>query len=1123
MATSDDDLLQRYADPEADPDYQANMAGIGQLAASAVTGIGAQSARGLAMLQGQPSDFHGVPLGDAGQRLLRTAAPGFEPVSNLADSIADTYGKSVNTNAGLASKYLGDTAGAGVAAAGAVLPNFVGPAGEEKAIADAAAESIAHAAPGRVLDGLTPSALEREGVAATRGAEPPEPPGGITYSISKATDVGHPTAGLIGFHPDALVSDAHTTNGEHVGRIVMEPSEDGSMLISRGGGNGMMEWGNDAIVHPDYRGQGIGPNLVQNGIDHAHLNGMDFGSDTKLSQGGLNMYKKLESEGYPLDYNPTVVTEGDPQNGGYYASQNGQPAVIVRQPIHADDAHPEETPAPQASGWIQNQAGDQNPQALTGMPRVVNVGDLSLPVGPNPVIRQIAERYKQEAGITTPQPTDFQKVDPVQAKRIAAAYDAMPHAPNDPAVKASYDAMINETLAQYQHVKAAGLKVDFIPPGSPDPYAASPRLATEDINNNNHFWVFPTSEGFGTIDTSIHDNPLLGHSGETISGQPATNNDIFRVVHDYFGHAKEGVGFRADGEENAWRQHASMYSDLARPAMTAETRGQNNWVNFGPHGEANRGASGADTVYADQKTGVLPDEFNQPTLPQGGTHGAPAGGAPIAPEAHALADYVADNGGVTYHPGTGDLNPPGSVHVPDRGSSVSLDHKPTPDEIHDFMLQNQEPLTNGSVLHIESDGAGNHFMHVGEHEPFAQEPPPHEAEYLADNKGYAANQKVSGQVGSRPIGEYEQSLTHPTPRTEWTHGQPTVNVAQGRALHTPGVYGDPKAVVDEAAALAAQSPENPMMQRLFGVTRKDLADIGAGRQGNLLGQPQGIKGNPSGSEAVQNVMTPQNAQRLVDALEYAKTKPELAHGMMGWYVMDPAYRRIEQLTGDPEKAKQIWDQLNSFSAISSPQTPVDRELEVAGTAHWLKNSGRWSDYEGMADAAKHSQNPQDMQDLMHHIYHNSQNVPAMNRYIERGEIGKVPMQAPKAYTYAEASNTPEIGNQTMTPVGDTHFAGAMGLLDTRAAKDPKGSLETSELQTLAPWFRSQVADRAGMESVPAQALLWGIYAPQTGVRSGIGMPKLELMTKEIENVAQRYGISPEEARDHFLLGTRPSP
>jgi hypothetical protein len=32
-------------------------------------------------------------------------------------------------------------------------------------------------------------------------------------------------------------------------------------------------------------------------------------------------------------------------------------------------------------------------------------------------------------------------------------------------------------------------------------------------------------------------------------------------------------------------------------------------VNFGPHGEKNRAASGADTVYADQKTGLLPKEF----------------------------------------------------------------------------------------------------------------------------------------------------------------------------------------------------------------------------------------------------------------------------------------------------------------------------------------------------------------------------------------------------------------------------------------------------------------------------------------------------------------------------------
>ena len=49
-----------------------------------------------------------------------------------------------------------------------------------------------------------------------------------------------------------------------------------------------------------------------------------------------------------------------------------------------------------------------------------------------------------------------------------------------------------------------------------------------------------------------------------------------------------------------------MYSDAAKPAMTSELRGQNSWLNFGPHGEANRTAKAADTVFADQKIGVMP-------------------------------------------------------------------------------------------------------------------------------------------------------------------------------------------------------------------------------------------------------------------------------------------------------------------------------------------------------------------------------------------------------------------------------------------------------------------------------------------------------------------------------------
>jgi hypothetical protein len=40
--------------------------------------------------------------------------------------------------------------------------------------------------------------------------------------------------------------------------------------------------------------------------------------------------------------------------------------------------------------------------------------------------------------------------------------------------------------------------------------------------------------------------------------------------------------------------------------MTTETRGQNSWLNYGPHGEANRTARTEDTVFAPQKVGILP-------------------------------------------------------------------------------------------------------------------------------------------------------------------------------------------------------------------------------------------------------------------------------------------------------------------------------------------------------------------------------------------------------------------------------------------------------------------------------------------------------------------------------------
>jgi hypothetical protein len=256
-------------------------------------------------------------------------------------------------------------------------------------------------------------------------------------------------------------------------------------------------------------------------------------------------------------------------------------------------------------------------RAAGGTPALIGTPTESLFVAGRPYVSGLtkkavkaAESYASRRGTSYAPPKIFRKVIPERATKIADAYDAMSHTPNDPKVKAAYDAMIDETLDQWNEIKKSGLKVEFIRPDMPDPYAKNPRAAIMDVRDNNHLWVLPTESGFGgtkSADVDISGNPLLRKTGEVIDGVPVTANDIFRIVHDYFGHIKYGHGFRADGEENAWRAHSAMYSPLARKAMTTETRGQNSWVNYGPYGEQNRKASAADTQYAPQKTGLLPD------------------------------------------------------------------------------------------------------------------------------------------------------------------------------------------------------------------------------------------------------------------------------------------------------------------------------------------------------------------------------------------------------------------------------------------------------------------------------------------------------------------------------------
>jgi hypothetical protein len=242
---------------------------------------------------------------------------------------------------------------------------------------------------------------------------------------------------------------------------------------------------------------------------------------------------------------------------------------------------------------------------LDGMPESFDVNGQAVEFGYFEPAVTAAKRYTERSGRVYEPLTEYAPINEDVARKIAAEFEIMEHRPDDPEVMAAYDAMIEETKDQYRDILNSGLKVQFIK--GEDPYG-NPRNVILDVVNNNHMWVFSTVDGFGSdADLDVSDNPLLQATEfETADGDPMLANDVFRVVHDYFGHIKNGVGFRARGEENAWQAHAAMYSPLARRAMTTETRGQNSYVNFGPNRDFNLTANGADTVYADQKVGLLP-------------------------------------------------------------------------------------------------------------------------------------------------------------------------------------------------------------------------------------------------------------------------------------------------------------------------------------------------------------------------------------------------------------------------------------------------------------------------------------------------------------------------------------
>jgi hypothetical protein len=335
----------------------------------------------------------------------------------------------------------------------------------------------------------------------------------------------------------------------------------------------------------------------------------------------------------------------------------------------------------------------------------------------------------------------------------------------------------------------------------------------------------------------------------------------------------------------------------------------------------------------------------------------------------------------------------------------------------------------------------------------------------------------------------------------------------------PGVYKRPDVIAAEAAERVA--PEHPALKALFGVTRQDLYDISqqGRRQGNItepnIWTPK--KAGPT-NEAAAAVMNPANAQRMVDTLAEARKYPGLEQGMVPWYVMDPAFQRMKELVG-PEQAIRDYRAFNASMTPFSAGSPVPLEINRGTAARMMHELGKYDEfkqYGGLAGHKRGADFPPELRDVKGVMGHLNMANPA-GRALE-GQPHGYGNDSVKINLYTDASGVPETGFQTRFAVPDAHYARAGGIPDVRTNADFNDYMSGTEYRPYGPWYRENVAKPLGIEAVPTQALQWGTYAPQTGVKTPIGAGKLELLSQNIWERAAKLGIDPAKLRDDVLTG-----
>lgn len=165
------------------------------------------------------------------------------------------------------------------------------------------------------------------------------------------------------------------------------------------------------------------------------------------------------------------------------------------------------------------------------------------------------ETYRPQEPFRRPDPIRFSEARERAAldwgqEEAADWYNGLSRVSDDPEVIASYEALRAQTVEMYRYlVEEMGIRFDFV---SEDPYP-TPAAMFDDLQRHGRMKVLKTQQG---------EHPFF----------TPEESDMFRAVHDYFGHAVHESDFGRFGQEVAATTHMQMYSADAQGAAFTEMR-----------------------------------------------------------------------------------------------------------------------------------------------------------------------------------------------------------------------------------------------------------------------------------------------------------------------------------------------------------------------------------------------------------------------------------------------------------------------------------------------------------------------------------------------------------------------